>query len=43
VVRHRLVSEIIRAYGAHEARAAAARAPAEAAPARDDEATTGAC
>jgi phosphate starvation-inducible PhoH-like protein len=42
VVRHRLVSAIIRAYGAHEARTPA-RPPADASPARDDEATTGAC
>ena len=43
VVRHRLVSAIIRAYGEHEARAAAAR-PGEAPPAgpRDDEARSGA-
>jgi phosphate starvation-inducible protein PhoH and related proteins len=40
VVRHRLVSAIIRAYGEHEARAAAARAPEPpAATPRDDEAT----
>src|SRR5262245_5512944 len=43
VVRHRLVSAIIRAYGEHEARAAAARAPADgtaaAAPGAEDEAT----
>jgi phosphate starvation-inducible protein PhoH len=43
VVRHRLVSAIIRAYGAHEARSAAARPAVEAPPARDDEATAGAC
>jgi len=43
VVRHRLVSAIIRAYGEHEARAAAARAGGEpAAGLRDDEAPTGA-
>jgi phosphate starvation-inducible PhoH-like protein len=47
VVRHRLVSAIIRAYDTHEARRAAAR-PAKASPdgggpAGDDEATTGAC
>ena len=42
VVRHRLVSEIIRAYGAHEERSPAAR-PRAAPPARDDEATTSAC
>ncbi len=36
VVRHRLVSAIIRAYGEHEARTAAARLP------RDDEANAGA-
>jgi phosphate starvation-inducible PhoH-like protein len=40
VVRHRLVSAIIRAYGAHEARTPAP--PSAAAPAvREDEATTG--
>jgi phosphate starvation-inducible PhoH-like protein len=48
VVRHRLVSAIIRAYGAHEARRDAARpggppAGSAPAPARDDEATAGAC
>ncbi|HET7342507.1 MAG TPA: PhoH family protein, partial [Methylomirabilota bacterium] len=43
VVRHRLVSAIIRAYGEHEARTAAARAPAErSAPAPDDGTTAGA-
>ncbi len=44
VVRHRLVSAIIRAWGEHEARTAAARAPGglPAAGARDDEATAGA-
>jgi phosphate starvation-inducible PhoH-like protein len=43
VVRHRLVSAIIRAYDAHEGRVAAARMPANAPPARGDEATAGAC
>jgi phosphate starvation-inducible PhoH-like protein len=43
VVRHRLVSAIIRAYGAHEARSTLPRPPADAPPARDDEVTTGAC
>jgi phosphate starvation-inducible protein PhoH len=42
VVRHRLVSAIIRAYGAHEAERTPTRPPAPA-PARDDEATAGAC
>jgi phosphate starvation-inducible PhoH-like protein len=43
VVRHRLVSAIIRAYGAHEARVRAhmrpADGPAAAAPGAEDEAT----
>ena len=45
VVRHRLVSAIIRAYGAHEARRAGARpadGPAASAPGAEDEATAGA-
>jgi phosphate starvation-inducible protein PhoH and related proteins len=44
VVRHRLVSAIIRAYGEHEARTAAARLPGElpGTGARDDEGTAGA-
>jgi phosphate starvation-inducible PhoH-like protein len=44
VVRHRLVSAIIRAYGDHEARTAAARLPGDlpAAGPRGDEATAGA-
>jgi phosphate starvation-inducible protein PhoH and related proteins len=42
VVRHRLVSAIIRAYGAHEARVPA-RPVADAPPARDDETTATAC
>jgi phosphate starvation-inducible protein PhoH and related proteins len=36
VVRHRLVSAIVRAYGAHEARSAAARTPADGLPPRDE-------
>ena len=45
VVRHGLVSAIIRAYGAHEARRAGARpadGPAASAPGAEDEATAGA-
>jgi phosphate starvation-inducible PhoH-like protein len=42
VVRHRLVSAIVRAYGAHEARSAAARTPADDGLPPRDEATTSA-